>query len=246
MEDAVRGVSIMNSVSQAGFLAGPALGGVAIAVVGVALTYAALAALLAVATGCLVFIERRPVPERAEDEPIGRSLLGGRALRHPDAGAPGLDGAGPVRGVLRRGRRAPADLRGGRPPCRAGGPGRAADRTVGRGAGGDARRGALAAGPARGPDAAAAVAGFGISVIVFGLDGVRGLGAGAPRGGITDGVSMVIRSTILRVLSPERIRGRVAAVNWVFIGASNELGAFESGVAARLFGAVPAVVAAAC
>jgi len=60
--------------------------------------------------------------------------------------------------------------------------------------------------------------------------------------GITDGVSMVIRSTILRVLSPERIRGRVAAVNWVFIGASNELGAFESGIAARLFGAVPAVV----
>ena len=60
--------------------------------------------------------------------------------------------------------------------------------------------------------------------------------------GVTDGVSMVIRSTILRVLSPERLRGRVASVNWVFIGASNELGAFESGVAARLFGTVPAVV----
>ena len=54
---------------------------------------------------------------------------------------------------------------------------------------------------------------------------------------------MVIRATILRVLSPEAIRGRVAAVNWVFIGASNELGAFESGVAARLLGTVPAVVA---
>ena len=54
---------------------------------------------------------------------------------------------------------------------------------------------------------------------------------------------MVIRNTILRVLSPERIRGRVAAVNWVFIGASNELGAFESGVAASVFGTVPAVVA---
>jgi len=60
--------------------------------------------------------------------------------------------------------------------------------------------------------------------------------------GVTDGVSVVIRSTILRVLSPERIRGRVASVNWVFIGASNELGAFESGVAARFFGTVPAVV----
>ena len=60
---------------------------------------------------------------------------------------------------------------------------------------------------------------------------------------MTDGLSMVIRNTILRVLSPERIRGRVASVNWVFIGASNELGAFESGVAASLWGAVPSVVA---
>ena len=53
---------------------------------------------------------------------------------------------------------------------------------------------------------------------------------------------MIIRNTILRVLSPERIRGRVASVNWVFIGASNELGAFESGIAARLFGTVPSVI----
>jgi hypothetical protein len=60
--------------------------------------------------------------------------------------------------------------------------------------------------------------------------------------GVTDGVSVVIRNTILRVLSPERIRGRVASVNWVFVGASNELGAFESGVAARLVGTVPSVV----
>jgi MFS family permease len=88
-----------------------------------------------------------------------------------------------------------------------------------------------------------AVAGFGISMIVFGLSTVFVVSVVAlVAAGITDGVSMVIRSTILRVLSPERIRGRVAAVNWVFIGASNELGAFESGIAARLFGAVPAVV----
>ncbi|MDP9481647.1 MAG: hypothetical protein M3P84_00300, partial [Chloroflexota bacterium] len=55
-------------------------------------------------------------------------------------------------------------------------------------------------------------------------------------------VSVIIRWTILRVLSPEALRGRVAAVNWVFVGASNELGAFESGVAARLFGPVLTVV----
>jgi MFS family permease len=87
------------------------------------------------------------------------------------------------------------------------------------------------------------VAGFGVSMIVFGLSTSFLLSLVALfMSGVTDGISMVIRATILRVLSPEAIRGRVAAVNWVFIGASNELGAFESGVAARLFGTVPAVV----
>ena len=56
---------------------------------------------------------------------------------------------------------------------------------------------------------------------------------------------MIIRSTIVRVLSPDRIRGRVASVEFVFIGASNQLGAFESGVAARLLGASTSVVAGA-
>ncbi len=94
-----------------------------------------------------------------------------------------------------------------------------------------------------GPDVPLCVAGFGVSMIVFGLSTSILLSLGALfMSGVTDGISMVIRSTILRVLSPEAIRGRVAAVNWVFIGASNELGAFESGVAAHLFGAVPTVV----
>ena len=88
------------------------------------------------------------------------------------------------------------------------------------------------------------VAGFGVSMIVFGLSTTFIVSWIALFfSGVTDGLSMVIRNTILRVLSPERIRGRVASVNWVFIGASNELGAFESGVAASLFGAAPSVVA---
>ena len=88
------------------------------------------------------------------------------------------------------------------------------------------------------------VAGFGVSMIVFGLSTTFALSIFALFvSGVTDGLSMIIRSTILRVLSPERIRGRVASVNWVFIGASNELGAFESGVFARFFGTVPTVVA---
>ena len=72
-------------------------------------------------------------------------------------------------------------------------------------------------------------------MIVFGLSTTFALSMVALFfSGVTDGLSMIIRSTILRVLSPERIRGRVASVNWVFIGASNELGAFESGVAGGL------------
>jgi hypothetical protein len=60
--------------------------------------------------------------------------------------------------------------------------------------------------------------------------------------GLADGVSVVIRSVIVRVESPEAMRGRIASVNHVFIGASNELGAFESGVAAKLLGVVPSIV----
>jgi hypothetical protein len=60
--------------------------------------------------------------------------------------------------------------------------------------------------------------------------------------GMFDNISVVLRSTLLQTLTPRHLLGRVAAVNAVFIGSSNEIGAFESGVAARLIGAVPAVV----
>jgi len=60
--------------------------------------------------------------------------------------------------------------------------------------------------------------------------------------GAVDTVSVVIRGTLLQVLTPDELLGRVAAVNAIFIGSSNEIGAFESGVAARLLGTVPSVV----
>jgi hypothetical protein len=60
--------------------------------------------------------------------------------------------------------------------------------------------------------------------------------------GITDGVSVVIRQTILRLRTSDELRGRVSSVNSMFVGFSNEIGAFESGVTARLMGTVPAVV----
>jgi MFS family permease len=86
------------------------------------------------------------------------------------------------------------------------------------------------------------VAGFGVSMIVFALSRNFFLSLFAlALSGMFDGISMVIRETILRLYSPEHLRGRIAAVQWIFIGSSNEIGAFESGVAASVLGAVPAV-----
>ena len=87
------------------------------------------------------------------------------------------------------------------------------------------------------------VATFGVCMVVFGLSRSMWLSllALTVSGGV-DLVSVVLRSTILPMVTPDELRGRVNAVEMVFISASNELGAFESGVAAALIGAVPAVV----
>jgi len=60
--------------------------------------------------------------------------------------------------------------------------------------------------------------------------------------GAADGISMVIRQTILQIKTPDEMRGRVSSVNSMFVGSSNELGAFESGLAAKIAGPVNAVV----
>jgi hypothetical protein len=60
--------------------------------------------------------------------------------------------------------------------------------------------------------------------------------------GASDMVSVVVRSSILQLATPPEMRGRVSAVNWLFIGASNEFGEFESGLTAQWWGAVRAVV----
>lgn len=88
-----------------------------------------------------------------------------------------------------------------------------------------------------------AVFGFGICIIVFGLSTSFWLSVIALfiSGGV-DGVSMIIRQTILQLKTPDNMRGRVASVNSMFVGSSNELGAFESGVTAKLLGTVTAVV----
>lgn len=94
-----------------------------------------------------------------------------------------------------------------------------------------------------GPTLFLVVAAFGASMVVFGLSRQMWLSMLALAcGGAFDLVSVVLRSTILPLVTPDELRGRVNAVEMVFISASNELGAFESGVAAALVGAVPAVV----
>lgn len=105
------------------------------------------------------------------------------------------------------------------------------------------------------------IAGFGVTTIIFGYSGwfgtnaigyISGFGiswgfivafAMLLAGGMFDCISVVIRGTILQVYTPDSMRGRVAAVNTMFISSSNELGAMESGLTARWFGTVPAVVA---
>jgi MFS family permease len=88
-----------------------------------------------------------------------------------------------------------------------------------------------------------AVFGFGICIIVFGLSTSFWLSVIALflSGGV-DGVSMIIRQTILQLKTPDNMRGRIASVNSMFVGSSNELGAFESGLTAKLMGTVTAVV----
>lgn len=88
-----------------------------------------------------------------------------------------------------------------------------------------------------------AVAGFGVCMIAFALTVDFWLaGLTLLVSGIFDGVSVVMRTTIYQLTTPDAMRGRVSAINGIFIGSSNELGAFESGVAARLMGLVPSVI----
>ncbi|MEX1188320.1 MAG: MFS transporter, partial [Bacteroidia bacterium] len=64
--------------------------------------------------------------------------------------------------------------------------------------------------------------------------------------GAFDGISVLIRSTIMQLFTPDEMRGRVSSVNSIFIGSSNEIGAFESGLAAKILGLIPSVVFGGC
>ncbi len=94
-----------------------------------------------------------------------------------------------------------------------------------------------------GPKMLVCVFGFGVLTLVFGLsrNPVLSLAALA-LGGACDMVSVIVRQTIIQLDTPDHMRGRVSAVNGVFVSASNEVGQFESGITAQWFGAVPAVI----
>ena len=88
-----------------------------------------------------------------------------------------------------------------------------------------------------------AVSGFGLCILGFGLSrNVYLSGALLFLSGAFDSVSAVIRNTAVQLASPDSMRGRISAINSMFIGSSNELGEFESGVVARFLGPVGAVL----
>lgn len=232
------------SIGQVTAIAGPALGGFVYAWFGVTNTYLMIAVLFALAVGCILFIQPKPMPPVEKHESIWQSIaMGVRFVFREQifVGSMALD----LFAVLFGGAVALLPI--------------FASEILKVGPSG---LGILAAAPSAGAFLSmlwatrfppikragkillGAVAGFGVSIIIFALSKNFYLSLFAlALSGFLDGISMVIRGTIVRLYSPEHLRGRIAAVNWIFIGSSNEIGAFESGFAAKLLGTVPSVVA---
>jgi MFS family permease len=243
IEHATRGASLSGGAWTAAAIVGPAVGGLSIAFLGIPLTYVAIAAVLGLSVLSVSRIARKPMPEPVPGESIGQSLAGG--VRYVAGHQVLLSGmALDLFAVFFGGAMAmlpifATDILGVGPI------GLGALRTM-------PSAGALIAMLATsrfqprknaGRILLVCVGLFGVAMIVFGLSTSFVLSMLALFcAGLVDGVSMVIRLVILRVESPEALRGRIASVNHVFIGASNELGAFESGVAASIIGVVPSVI----
>jgi MFS family permease len=232
-----------SSVWQFAAVVGPAVGGLLIAIGGPAAGYAAATAMFVVAWIALFRVQSRLHPALPADSPAVAGLLEGvRFVRRNPVllGALTLD----LFSVLFAGAEALMPL--------------FAAEILHVGASGlGLLRAAPAAGsvlmsvflshrPLRGRTGRTllwSVACYGICITGFGLSGSFPLSAALlALSGMFDNVSVVIRSVLLQTLTPRHLLGRVAAVNAIFIGSSNEIGAFESGVAARLIGAIPAVI----
>lgn len=226
-----------SSAGQAASIAGPALGGVLYASIGAGGSYTFAFVLLLVSLGCVFYVKPKPVPRFKAGEPFVQSVKEGLAFvvqRQVLVGSMALD----LFSVLFGG--AVALLPIFASDILKVGP-------TGLGVLVSAPSvGALAVmlyatkyppGKGAGRILLSVIAGFGVSIIIFGLSKNFYLSVAALIAtGIFDGVSMVIRSATLQLKAPDHMRGRVSAVSGMFIGASNELGAFESGVAAKLLG----------
>jgi len=224
-------------------MGGPAIGGLICGYVNIPFAYAVVSA--CIITGFFLFwaISEQGIPERTSREPLFKSLTEGLKFvfsRQVIVGSMALD----MFAVLFGGAVAMLPL--------------FADQVLHVGAQG---YGILRASPAigsvmmsmilsiwppvknSGVKFMACVAGFGLCMIVFALSRNIYLSiAMLALSGMLDNVGVVIRSTIVQLYSPEDMRGRVGAVNGIFISSSNELGAFESGVAASLMGLIPSVI----
>ncbi|GAB1595547.1 MFS transporter [Lysobacter sp. PAGU 2638] len=246
-EQYTRGASIGSIVFQSGLVIGPAIGGALVGAGSVVVAYAVAMALAIAAALSVVSLRVTEPAQQLQRGPIFRSigegirfvfshqvLLGALAL---DMFAVLLGGAislAPafIRDVLHRGPEALGILRGA-PALGA--------VLVGL---------YLARRPLEkhsGRILLGAVAGFGLCMIGFGLSTSFWLSAAILLlSGMCDGVSVVLRSTILQLATPDEMRGRVSSINGIFIGSSNELGAFWSGAMARIMGLVPSVVFGGC
>jgi MFS family permease len=242
VEHMTRGASLSSGTGQVGAIVGPAVGGLLYAVFGASATYFVLAVISLVTVAAFVLIAPKPMPVVELTESLRTSLasgisyvrrsrillsgmsldlfavlFGGAVAMLPifasDILQVGPGGLGLMRTAPSLGALLAMTLTAWRPPK-----------------------------AHAGLTLLIAVAGFGVSIIVFALSRNFALSLFALfMTGATDGVSVVIRNVITRVASPEHLRARVASVEYVFIGASNEIGAFESGVTAKIFGVVPSV-----
>ncbi|HYF03874.1 MAG TPA: MFS transporter [Patescibacteria group bacterium] len=228
---------------QTGAVLGPAIGGLLFGFKGAIPTYSTIVALLLIGSLAVVFIAPKPIPQMKEGETIWERLTGGVRFVFKNqelVGALTLDlfavlfggavallpvfakdilhvgaeGLGMLRAAPSVGAVTMALFLAFRPPLD------------------NAGRNLLWA-----------VGGFGVCMIVFGLSKNFYLSlAVLALSGALDSVSVVIRQTITQMLTPVDMMGRVSSVNTIFVGSSNEIGAFESGVAAKLLGTVPSVV----
>lgn len=228
---------------QIGAVTGPAIAGFVYAFVGFSYSYVIIALVIAFAVILISFIKKRPKPEAVEESSLTEKLTAGLKFVYREKiilGAISLDmfavlfggatallpifsaeilftgpeGLGMLRASPAVGAMLMAVFLTHRPP----------------------RKHA-------GVDLLFCVFGFGISMIVFAVSKNFYLSIlTLALSGAFDAVSVVIRSTIMQLMTPDNMKGRVSAVNSIFIGSSNEIGAFESGVTAKLMGVVPSVI----